>query len=175
MRLLLSFLLAGYLALITLSAAAARDDPPLEPHLPTPAVPPPDRRLDALERRLQLEQRRTAALTKRLRSQRHALDARSRELRRLRLRLRWRWQPTVRYALSLASAVSGVPRSELSAVAWCESRHFPFASNGRYKGLFQLGWTPFGGFSPWDPVANALSAALTVRHDGSWRQWACKP
>ncbi len=59
-------------------------------------------------------------------------------------------------------------------VSWCESTHNPFAQNGRYKGLFQLGWSPFG-FSPFDPVANALSAAMTVRHDGSWRQWQCSP
>lgn len=62
---------------------------------------------------------------------------------------------------------------ELRAVAWCESRYFPFAVNGRYRGLFQLGWRPFG-FSPYDPVASALSAALTVKREG-WRQWECKP
>jgi hypothetical protein len=88
--------------------------------------------------------------------------------------LRRTWHPTVSYALRLASAVTGVPYTELSAVAWCESRHFPFARNGRYKGLFQLGWSPFG-LDPYDPVANALSAALTVAHDGSWRQWECRP
>jgi len=90
------------------------------------------------------------------------------------LRLKQRWQPTVSYAIRLASAVSGVPQSELYAVARCESGLSPAATNGRYKGVFQLGWAPFG-FSPFDPVANALSAALTVRHDGGWRQWQCKP
>jgi hypothetical protein len=88
--------------------------------------------------------------------------------------LRQRWRPTVTYALRLASAVTGVPYRELSAVSWCESRYEPWASNGRYRGLFQLGWSPFG-FSPYDPIANALSAALTVRQNGSWRQWECKP
>ena len=86
-----------------------------------------------------------------------------------------RWMPTVNYALRLASAVSGVSYWELRSVSWCESRHWPFARNGRYLGLFQLGWVPFRIFSPFDPVANALSAALTVRHDGSWRQWECRP
>jgi len=85
-----------------------------------------------------------------------------------------RWMPTVNYALRLASAVSGVSYWQLRGVSWCESRHWPFAHNGKYLGLFQLGWSPFG-FSPFDPVANALSAALTVRHDGSWRRWECKP
>jgi hypothetical protein len=88
--------------------------------------------------------------------------------------LRKRWHPTVEYALHLASAVSGVSYWALRSVSWCESTHNPFASNGRYKGLFQLGWSPFG-LSPFDPIASALSAAFTVRHDGSWRQWECRP
>lgn len=87
---------------------------------------------------------------------------------------RRRWRPTVDYALRLASAVSGVSYWSLRTVSYCESTHNPFATNGRYSGLFQLSWSPFG-FSPFDPVANALSAALTVRHDGSWRQWSCQP
>lgn len=99
---------------------------------------------------------------------------RTRQLQAVRAELRHRWQPTVSYALRLASAVSGVPYTDLSAVAWCESTHNPFAVNGRYHGLFQLGWAPFG-MSAFDPVANAISAALTVRHDGGWRQWECKP
>jgi len=98
----------------------------------------------------------------------------TRRLQNVRRHIRVRWQPTVTYALRLASAVTGVPYGELSAVSYCESHHYPFATNGRYKGIFQLGWSPFG-FSPFDPVANALSAALTVQHDGGWRQWSCKP
>jgi len=86
-----------------------------------------------------------------------------------------KWQPTMMYALRLASAVSGVPLVELAPIAHCESTYNPFARNGKYKGLFQLGWVPFGIFSPFDLVANALSAALTVKADGSWRQWECKP
>jgi hypothetical protein len=85
-----------------------------------------------------------------------------------------KWQPTVMYALRLASAVTGVRLAELAHVAYCESTYNPFAQNGRYKGIFQLGWSPFG-FSPYDPIANALSAALTVRHDGGWRRWSCRP
>ncbi len=86
------------------------------------------------------------------------------------------WRPTVTYALTLASAVFGVPYSELATVSRCESTWNPFAvePGGTYKGLFQLGWRPFG-LDPFDPIANALSAAQTVRHDGSWRQWQCKP
>jgi hypothetical protein len=93
---------------------------------------------------------------------------------RYRRQLIQRWQPTVTYALRLASAVYGVSYWQMRTVSFCESRHYPFARNGVHKGLFQLGWHPFG-FSPFDPVANALSAAATVAHDGSWRQWSCKP
>jgi hypothetical protein len=84
------------------------------------------------------------------------------------------WHPTVVYALRLASAVYAVPYRELYAVSDCESHHYPFAVNGQYRGIFQMHWSPFG-FSPFDPVASALSAAATVVHDGGWRQWACKP
>ena len=99
---------------------------------------------------------------------------RTRQLQQARRALHARWQPTVTYALRLASAVFGVSYWELRSVAWCESRHNPFATNGRYKGLMQLSWAPFG-MDPYDPVANALSAAQTVAHDGSWGQWECKP
>jgi hypothetical protein len=99
---------------------------------------------------------------------------RTRQLQAVRTQLRERWRPTVTYALRLAAAVSGVSYWQLRSVSWCESTHNPFATNGRFRGLFQLGWAPFG-LSPFDPVANALSAALTVRHDGSWRQWTCRP
>jgi len=92
----------------------------------------------------------------------------------LRHQLQHRWHPTVSYALRLASAVSGVPLSDLTAVSRCESGFNPFATNGQYRGLFQMHWAPFG-LSPYDPIANALSAALTVVHDGGWRQWECRP
>jgi hypothetical protein len=90
------------------------------------------------------------------------------------VRLKRAWRPTVEYALLLASRVSGVALEHLRTVARCESTLNPAAENGKYKGLMQLGWAPFG-FSPYDPVANALSAALTVRHEGSWKRWDCKP
>lgn len=99
---------------------------------------------------------------------------RTRQLYQARVHLRRRWRPTVTYAFRLASAVTGVSYWHLRSVAWCESTYNPFARNGRYLGLFQLGWSPFG-LDPFDPIANALSAAMTVRHDGSWRQWECKP
>lgn len=99
---------------------------------------------------------------------------RTRQLQDAREAAHRRWAPTVDYALRLASSVFGVSYWQMRAVAWCESTHNPWAQNGRYKGLFQLGWAPFG-FSPFDPVANALSAAQTVAHDGGWSQWECSP
>jgi hypothetical protein len=99
---------------------------------------------------------------------------RTRQLQHVRTHLQQRWHPTVLYALRLASAVTGVSYWQLYTVSRCESGHNPFAQNGQYKGLFQMHWSPFG-FSPFDPVANALSAAMTVVHDGGWRQWACQP
>lgn len=93
-------------------------------------------------------------------------------------RLRNRFSRDVAYALRLASAAYGVPYSQLSAVAWCESNHDPSAVNGQYRGLFQEGPMfergPFAGFSPWDPVPNALMAAYTVSREG-WQQWECRP
>ena len=89
-----------------------------------------------------------------------------------------RWMPTVNYALRLASAVSGVSYWELRSVSWCESRHWPFARNGIYRGLFQEGpmfeHGPFASFSVFDPIANALTAAHVVSREG-WRQWQCHP
>lgn len=125
---------------------------------PAPTVSDPETRTVTIDR---LHAGKTAR-------QWHAIAA------RYRAQARARWQPTAKYALELASRVFGVSRWEMQAVAYCESRLYAFATNGRYKGMFQLGWSPFG-FSPYDPVANALSAAQTVVRDGGWRQWECKP
>ena len=91
-----------------------------------------------------------------------------------------RQRPDVQTALSLASVVYRVPRHELARVATCESTQRPWARNGRYRGLFQLGpmfeRTPFGvaGLSVWDPYVAALATASVVAREG-WRQWECRP
>lgn len=101
-----------------------------------------------------------------------------REVRALRRTLRH--EPSVDEALTIASVVYGVPRGELSSVAWCESTHNPHARNGQYRGLFQQGpmfeATAFGraGLSVWSPYAAALSTASVVAVQG-WRQWQCRP
>ncbi len=99
---------------------------------------------------------------------------RGRTIRRLHREARVRWAPTLAGAVRLARAVTGVSSGALLSVAYCESTLNPFAVNGRYRGYWQLGWDPFG-LSPFDPYAAALSTAMTVRHDGGWRQWQCKP
>ncbi len=89
-------------------------------------------------------------------------------------------RPTVDYAIRLAATAYGVSEWEMNRVASCESGHSSFATNGQYRGLFQEGPMfergPFGaaGFSVFDPVANAMTAAWTVSR-GGWSQWSCKP
>ena len=108
-------------------------------------------------------------------------DSRARGLtiRRQKNELRKRWQPTVEYAYRLAATVYGVSESELRRIGSCESHHYPFARNGRYRGVMQEGPMfergPFGraGFSVYDPLANVLTAAHARTQDGSWRQWEC--
>lgn len=86
----------------------------------------------------------------------------------------------VTYAIHLAATVYGVNETDMHRVASCESGHSSTAVNGQYRGVFQEG--PmferglFGqaGFSVWDPVANAMTAAWTVSR-GGWSQWECKP
>ena len=107
--------------------------------------------------------------------ERRGLRRRVRDARRAALH-----SPSVSEALTLAAVTYGVPRSELSRVAWCESTHRPWARNGRYRGLFQEGPMfeagPYGraGLSVWSPYAAAMTAAYTVSREG-WRQWECKP
>ena len=88
----------------------------------------------------------------------------------------------VQHALRLASALYGVPLSELDSQANCESHKNPRAKNrhSTASGLFQFldsTWARAGvpGFSPFDPYASALAAARLVVKDGGWREWSCKP
>lgn len=91
-----------------------------------------------------------------------------------------RHEPTVQEALTLASVVYGVPRGELAAVAWCESTHRPWARNGQYRGLLQLGpifnSTPYRGLDVFSPYVNVLAGAYIWRTGGrSWAPWECSP
>lgn len=63
-------------------------------------------------------------------------------------------------------------------VGWCESRGKPTATNGRYRGLFQIGpreWAKYGdGNNIFDPVDNA-AAAFRYYTDAGWKPWECAP
>lgn len=163
-------LLAVVVALMLTAAASPKDDPPVEETFVTPG-------------HINLVHADTVARKKAERK----LAMANRTIRKQRKTIRWqhgllkrRWRPTVHYALRLASAVSGVSYWQLRTVSWCESRHWPFATNGQYRGLFQEGPMferhPIGqaGFNVFDPLANALVAATTASREG-WRQWACRP
>jgi hypothetical protein len=63
-------------------------------------------------------------------------------------------------------------------VSWCESRHYKWAVNGQYRGLFQVsehwrrtvpGWAP----GAW---AQARHAYRVFKLTGSnWSHWQCRP
>jgi hypothetical protein len=152
--------------------ASGTDAEPSSPDPGTTTIDPPSTcaSVDECAAIIEQQQGQIVELTKRERRAR----LRAYHLRIERRRLLRRWRPTVDYAIRLGAAVSGVSVWQMRRVAYCESTNDPTATNGRYRGLFQLGWSPFG-MSPFDPVANAISAGMTVAHDGSWRQWECKP
>jgi hypothetical protein len=143
------------IAVVLLLTAGVYPDDPISPQGPAP------------DWQVRYEQEHRLSL-KRYR----LLGRREHQLKRAHEALRRHFRRDVDYALRLASAVYGVPLWQLQRVAYCESTDNPLAVNGKFKGLMQLGWAPFG-FSPFDPIASALSAAQTVKHDGSWRQWTC--
>ena len=62
-------------------------------------------------------------------------------------------------------------------VAWCESRHYKWAVNGQYRGLFQMGaWErDTYGHAPgaWAQARAALRYFRASGHD--WSPWTCKP
>lgn len=71
-----------------------------------------------------------------------------------------------------------VSGSVLMRRAWCESRLSPGATNGRYMGLFQFGWTawsitPYAGHSPYHPKWASLAAAWAEAH-GYAHLWSCR-
>lgn len=70
-------------------------------------------------------------------------------------------------------------------VAACESNHWPYARNGQYDGIFQLGDHYLGALTAaaqtlgrpvdWhDPYVNARAARIVWEQSG-WRPWSCRP
>lgn len=134
------------------------------------------------ERALAAERTARRATRRALRAERivHRLRAERKVLRR-------RWRPSVDYAIRVASVTYAIPAWEMRAVAWCESRFFPSATNesSDAAGLFQFlrsTWagTPYRGFPRYDPLASALAAGWLAQASApgpqwSWRRWECKP
>lgn len=163
---------AGFLAFAAPPFSRADDPPPTVTVVETVTV---DRTYQGLNVRQWA--RKTVRARRDANQQHRDSAARGQTIEKLRRESRHRWAPTVDYALRLAAAAyapfGGPSYAKLRAVAFCESTLNPFARNGKYLGLFQKHWSPFGQFSVNDPVADALDTAATVVHDGSWRQWEC--
>jgi len=109
---------------------------------------------------------------------RRALTWQRRDRARLRHQLAVRFHRDSSFAIDLAARAFGISEATMRRVSFCESRFDPFATNGQYRGLFQIGprinSTPFAGLNPYDPLVNALAAGAIVRQDGgSWREWSC--
>lgn len=128
-------------------------------------------------------QHRAVARTKERNRGRAEIRMLTRHIKQMQRIRRKAWTRDARYAIELASSVFRVSRSEMWAVAACETGHTfsPYARNASSSasGLFQFldsTWANQGiaGFSVYDPVANALGAARIVAQQG-WRQWSCKP
>lgn len=88
---------------------------------------------------------------------------------------------SVDQAIDCAFGSLGLARQdEAHRVAWCESRKNPAATNGQYRGLFQLGSNYDGtiahyGGNPFDSWVNAQTARDSVAANNGWIRWQCKP
>lgn len=84
-------------------------------------------------------------------------------------------------AIDCAFAELGLQRQdEAHRVASCESGKNPYATNGQYRGLFQLGYAynatiAFYGGDVFDPYTNAQAARDSVKNNGGWVRWQCQP
>lgn len=92
--------------------------------------------------------------------------------------------PTTIPAIIIDAAVTyDIAPATMLRISWCESRHNPAArSPGGHAGLFQFAastWAyashraGFGGWSPFNPYANAHAAAWLYRAEGP-THWTCK-
>lgn len=88
-------------------------------------------------------------------------------------------QAITRDAIAWAAAKYGVSAADMTAVSNCESHLWPFATNGQYKGAWQLGAMhlsdPIFLAVPWqDAYAQASHVARFVKAHG-WSAWQCRP
>lgn len=63
------------------------------------------------------------------------------------------------------------------AVSWCEGRHYVWAHNGQYLGMFQMGSYERGLFGHGNtPLEQAVAAhRYFVASGKDWSPWSCKP
>lgn len=88
-------------------------------------------------------------------------------------------QAITRDAITWAAAKYHVSAPDMTAVSNCESHLWPFATNGQYKGAWQLGAMhlsdPIFLRVPWQDVyAQASHVARFVKVHG-WSAWQCRP
>jgi len=89
--------------------------------------------------------------------------------------------PEIEKAIRDAFAPLGADAIEWAErVAWCESRYHPNSVNSSSgaAGLFQFlpstwAFTPWAGYSPFDPVINSRAAAWLYNRSGP-NQWVCQ-
>jgi soluble lytic murein transglycosylase-like protein len=91
--------------------------------------------------------------------------------------------PTVEQVIRAAAAQYGVNAERAVRIASCESSLRPWATSpGGHMGLFQWSaatwrWASvqagYGGASPYDPVASAMTAAWLMGQ-GGWHHWSCR-
>jgi hypothetical protein len=103
----------------------------------------------------------------------------AREVRALHRDVERRFSETATSAIRVACTAYQVSCSDLFRVARCESSLDPYATNGRYLGLFQLGPSHLSdpiiqATSPFNPYANAIHTARYVAAHGWGTQWECR-
>lgn len=157
------------LAVVGVALVAALKLYPADPPARDAVPPNPlQARVDTLEAR----NLRLARLLKRSRT-------RQRRDHRALLRAARQWRPTVLESIHLAAIAYGQSSSTLIRKASCESHLWPWAHNpSGASGLFQFlpsTWrsTPYGGFSIWNPLAQALAAGWMHRV-GRGNEWSCR-
>ena len=87
------------------------------------------------------------------------------------------WRPGPHNALHAIDSAFGRYRWQARSVAWCESRWKPWAANGQYRGIFQMGVEERRAYGHGrDPWRQARAAYRYFKAAGSnWSPWECKP
>ena len=73
--------------------------------------------------------------------------------------------------------VFGSACSEALAVSWCESKWYVWATNGQYRGLFQMGSSERAqyGHGPGAWAQSRAAYRYYVDSGRDWSPWSCRP